>query len=226
MTKRQIFVTGSTGLMGGHLIPRLLRQGHSVRALVRPGSQSKLPAGCTAIAGNPLDAASYAQQVPPADTFIHLVGVSHPSPVKAAQFRCIDLNSVQEAVTAASAAKISHFIYLSVAHPAPVTKAYIAARSEGEALLCSSGMNATFVRPWHVLGPGRRWPLVLSPIYWLLERIPSTRESAQRLGLVTIDQMVSTLTSAVENPAHGIRIVETPQIRTGSVIPPNVNPAA
>ena len=190
MAKHHVFVTGSTGLMGGHLIPQLLKQGHSIRALVRPGSESKLPAGCTAIAGNPLDAASYAQQVAPSDTFIHLVGVSHPSPAKAEQFRSIDLKSVQEAAIAASAAKVSHFIYLSVAHPAPVMKAYIAARSEGEALLRSSAMNATFVRPWYVLGPDRRWPLVIAPIYWVLERIPSTRESAQRLGLVTIDQMV------------------------------------
>jgi uncharacterized protein YbjT (DUF2867 family) len=223
MKQRQIFITGGTGLMGGQLIPQLLRQGHSVRALVRPGSESKLPPGCSAIAGNPLDAASYAQQVSPSDTFIHLVGVSHPSPAKAAQFRSIDLKSAQEAANAASAANISHFIYLSVAHPAPVMKAYIAARSEGEALLRSSGMNATFVRPWYVLGPGRRWPLIITPIYWLLERIPSTRESAQRLGLVTIDQMVSTLVSAVENPARGIRIIETQQIRTGSVTSPGPN---
>ena len=133
MAKHHVFVTGSTGLMGGHLIPQLLKQGHSIRALVRPGSESKLPAGCTAITGNPLDAASYAQQVAPSDTFIHLVGVSHPSPAKAEQFRSIDLKSVQEAAIAASAAMVSHFIYLSVAHPAPVMKAYIAARSQGEA---------------------------------------------------------------------------------------------
>ena len=167
MTRHQIFITGSTGLMGSHLIPRLLSQGHSVRALVRPGSESKLPSGCTAIPGNPLDSTSYAIQVPPADTFIHLIGVSHPSPAKAEQFRSIDLKSVEEAAKAATAARIQHFIYLSVAQPAPVMKAYIAVRSEGEALLRASGMNATFVRPWYVLGPGRRWPLILKPIYWL-----------------------------------------------------------
>jgi len=217
MTKHQVFVTGSTGLMGGHLIPQLLRHGHSVRALVRPGSESKLAAGCTSIPGNPLDSTTYSSQVAPADTFVHLIGVSHPSPAKASQFRSIDLKSVQEAAKAASAAGIRHFIYLSVAHPAPVMKAYIAARSEGEALLRSTGMNATFVRPWYVLGPGRRWPLILTPIYWVLERIPSTRESSLRLGLVSIDQMVDTLVSAVGNPAQGIRIVETPQIRMGSV---------
>ena len=169
-----------------------------------------------AIAGNPLDATTYQAHISPADTFIHLIGVSHPSPAKAAQFRSIDLKSVEEAVKAASAAGIRHFIYLSVAHPAPVMKAYIAARNEGEALLRASGMDATFVRPWYVLGPGRRWPLILKPVYWLFEQIPFTRESARRLGLVTIDQMVSTLASAVENPPQGIRIIETPQIRKGS----------
>jgi hypothetical protein len=41
-----------------------------------------------------------------------------------------------------------------------------------------SGMNATILRPWYVLGPGRQWPLLLKPMYWLMERIPATRESA------------------------------------------------
>ncbi|MGH9705041.1 MAG: SDR family oxidoreductase [Candidatus Acidiferrales bacterium] len=203
MANHQIFITGSTGLMGTHLIPSLLTHGHSVRALVRPGSESKLPPGCISIPGNPLDASTYQAHISPADTFIHLIGVSHPSPAKAAQFRSVDLKSVEEAAQAARVAGIRHFIYLSVAHPAPVMKAYIAARSEGEALLRASGMDATFVRPWYVLGPGRRWPLALMPVYWLLEQFPSTRESARRLGLVSIDQMVATLASAVENPPPG-----------------------
>jgi uncharacterized protein YbjT (DUF2867 family) len=215
-TRRCVFITGSTGHMGRHLIPALLRRGHQVRALVRRGSESKLPSGCEPIVGDALDRNSYARHVPPADTFVHLVGVTHPNPSKAQQFRAIDLKSAEAAVAAALEAGIRHFIYLSVAQPAPVMKAYIQARSDGEALIRSSGMNATFLRPWYVLGPGRRWPMFLLPMYWLLERLPATRASARRLGLVTIEQMVDALRFAVENPAHGIRVVEVPEIRSAS----------
>ena len=79
-------------------------------------------------------------------------------------------------------------------------------------------MNVTIVRPWYVLGPGHRWPYVLLPMYWLFERLPSTRDGARRLGLVTLAQMTQTLASAVENPSIGARFVEVPQIRSGSVL--------
>ena len=156
---------------------------------------------------------SYTAQVQGADTFVHLIGVPHPSPAKAKQFREIDLVSAQVAVQAARAAGIRHFIYLSVAQPARMMQAFIAVRSEGERMIRESGMNATFVRPWYVLGPGHRWAYVLLPFYWICERIPSTRESARRLGLVTISQMLDSLVWAVENPPDGVRILDVPKIR-------------
>jgi uncharacterized protein YbjT (DUF2867 family) len=118
-------------------------------------------------------------------------------------------------VAAAVKSRIEHFVYVSVAQPAALMKEYIAVRAEGEALLRSIGLNATIVRPWYVLGPGHRWPAVLLPVYWVLERLPGTRNSARRLGLITLDQMLEALVNAVENPVRGIRIVEVPEIRSG-----------
>jgi uncharacterized protein YbjT (DUF2867 family) len=199
--------------MGQRLIARLLAGGNTVRALVRSGSEKKLPAGATPVIGDALDRTSYLSAVPPADTFVHLVGVSHPSPSKADQFRAVDVVSAKEAIAAAVQARVAHFIYLSVAQPAPVMESYIAARAECEQALRESGLNATIVRPWYVLGPGRRWPYLLLPMYWVMEALPGTRESARRLGLVTIEQMVGTLADAVEHPAQGIRILGVPEIR-------------
>jgi hypothetical protein len=39
------------------------------------------------------------------------------------------------------------------------------------------------------------------------------RDSARRLGLVTLSQMLQALVNAVETPATGVRIWEVPQIR-------------
>lgn len=208
-----VFVTGGTGYLGRPMIAELLRRGHQVRALVRAGSESKLPAGCEAILGDALDGGSYVEKISPADTFVQLVGVSHPSPAKAEQFRKIDLISATGAIKAAANAGIQRFIYLSVAQPAPVMKAYIEVRAEGEAMLQRSGMHATVLRPWYVLGPGHRWPYALIPMYWLMGLIPATRAGARRLGLVTLAQMTRALIHAVENPADGMRVLEVPEIR-------------
>jgi uncharacterized protein YbjT (DUF2867 family) len=212
-TSQHIFIAGGSGYMGSCLIPRLLSRGHMVRALVRPQSQGKLPSGCTPVLGNALDANSYGNQVQPATTFVQLVGIAHPSPAKAAEFRSVDLVAGREAVTAAITAGIRHFVYVSVAHPAPMMKAYIAVREECESMICASGLNATILRPWYVLGPGHRWPYALIPAYWLLERVPSTREGALRLGLVTLEQMLQALVGAVEDPCTGVRILGVPEIR-------------
>jgi uncharacterized protein YbjT (DUF2867 family) len=216
MAERTIFITGGTGFVGRNLIPELLKRGCTVRALARRGSEAKLPAGCTIITGDPLDRASFTEHVRPADTFIQLVGVAHPSPAKAKEFRSIDLQSGRESVAAATDAGVGHFIYVSVAQPAPVMKAYIEARAEAEALIRASGLRATVLRPWYVLGPGRQWPRILAPVYWLLRRIPSKRETALRLELVTYGEMTRALLWAVENPADGIRILTVPEIKAAA----------
>jgi len=197
VTPRNVFITGGTGYMGSRLIPLLLARGHHVRALARKGSESKVPSGCEIVTGNPLEKETFASRVAPSDTFVQLVGVPHPSPKKRDQFRAIDLVSIRASAAAAVEARIQHFVYVSVAQPAPMMKDYIAVRAEGESLLSAAGLNATLLRPWYVLGPGHRWPYLLLPAYWLCERLPSTRDGARRLGLVTLRQMLAALVDAV-----------------------------
>lgn len=66
---------------------------------------------------------------------------------------------------------------------------------------------------YFLLGPGHRWPYLFLPVYRLPQPFPPTRDTARRLYPVTLEQMVAVLIAAVEEPAAGIRIVETQQIR-------------
>src|SRR5271169_3232248 len=136
---RGVFITGATGFMGSRLAAELVRRGHHVRALARPGSEAKVPNGCEIVHGDALRAETYSPRVAGADTFVHLIGVAHPNPRKAAEFRDIDLKSCQEAVRAAADANVRHFVYLSVARPAPVMQEYQAVRAEGERRISESG---------------------------------------------------------------------------------------
>lgn len=206
-------MTGGTGYIGRRLIAVLVARAHDVSALVRPGRAAALPAGCTAMVGDALNAACYVGGLARADTLVHLVGVAHPSPAKAAQFLNVDLMSIRAAVAAAQRAGVAHFVYVSVAQPAPLMRAYVAVRAQGEALLRASGLAATVLRPWYVLGPGHRWPRLLQPAYWIAERLTSTRETARRLGLVTLEQMVAALVSAVEHPPADRRVMDVQAIR-------------
>jgi len=105
-------------------------------------------------------------------------------------------------------------VYISVAQPAPVMRAYVSVRASVEELLRKTDIPSTILRPWYVLGPGHRWPYALAPLYWLAEAIPAKRQAALRLGLVTLDEMLATLMWAIETAARNSRLLEVPEIRS------------
>lgn len=210
----QVLVTGGTGYIGARLIPKLRARGHHVRVLARASSAKRVPAGATVVIGDALDVESVANALKTGDTLIHLVGTPHPSPRKAAEFERVDLPSIRASTDAGKKMGVAHIVYVSVAQPSPVMHAYVAVRAHGEALIRQSGIPATVLRPWYVVGPGHRWALALTPLYGIAKLFPPTRDGATRLGLVTLDQMVAAFIAAVESPPReGMRIVDVPEIR-------------
>ena len=212
----KIFITGGTGYLGSGLIPELLKKGYQVFALVRKGSESKLPAGCISISGNALDRSTYENKISDCDTFIHLIGVHHPGPGKKEEFNRIDLVSIEQAVTAAVNAGVKHFIYLSVAHPAPVMKDFIKVRMKGEQLLNQSGLKVSLIRPWYVLGPGHYWPYILLPVYRLFELFPFSQQTALRLHPVKLYQLINCMIYAVQNAPESVAVYERKEINAVS----------
>ncbi len=210
---QDVLIAGATGYMGQRLIADLVARHHSIRALARPGSEKKFPSGIAIVSGDPLRGETFSDQIGTPDTWVHLVGVPHPSPSKAEQFKAIDLKSIEAAVPLAVNAGVKHFVYVSVAHPAPMMHAYIEVRERCEEIIRQSGLHATILRPWYVLGPGHRWPYLLLPFYALAQQIPSMSASAKRLGLVTLPQMTNALVYAVEHPPDGVRVLEVPEIK-------------
>jgi uncharacterized protein YbjT (DUF2867 family) len=211
----RVFVAGGTGYLGRAAAPLLLARGHRLAMLVRPGSEARVTPGAEVVTGDALDPAAYSHGAE--DTLLLLVGTPHPAPWKAAQFEAVDFAAGRAAAAALASRPARHVVYLSVAHPAPSMHAYWRVRERVEALLVATGVPATFLRPWYVLGPGHRWAVLLQPFYWLAEAVPASRETARRLGLVTLRQMVAAVVAAVEDPpASGTRVVEVPQIRAAT----------
>ena len=91
-------------------------------------------------------------------------------------------------------------------------QACIAVRQAAEARIRASGIPATILRPWSVLGPGHRWPYLLVRLYAVLRMLPPTREGALRLGLVTLDQMVQAIGASAERKIEGVRRLDVAAI--------------
>lgn len=212
---KEVFITGGTGYIGRRLIKRLLDKGHHVKALVRAGSEKKLPPGCGFVVANAFEPFDFKGSIPEGCTFIQLLGVPHPGPSKKEQFRKIDLSSAKASAMAAQLAGAGHFIYISVAQtPSGIMQAYQDCRAEGEAAIAATGIPATFIRPWYIIGPGHYWPLLIQPVLTLLEWVPATAVKAKAFRVVYLKQVLNTLIYAVENaPVQSVRIWEIAEIR-------------
>ncbi|MFL6142311.1 MAG: NAD-dependent epimerase/dehydratase family protein [Labedaea sp.] len=74
----RILLTGATGNIGSHVLPELLRRGHSVRALVLPTHRRRWPAGVSVVPGDLTDPGTVGPAVSGVDTVIHLAAVIPP----------------------------------------------------------------------------------------------------------------------------------------------------
>jgi len=215
----EVSVTGGTGYVGRALLEELSARAARVRVIVRSSSVRKLPRGAEPVVGDVFDPASTARAIAPGSTVVHLVGTPKPSPWKAREFEAVDGASLRAVLEAARSARAGHFVYVSVAQPAPVMKAYVRVRAGCEELLGASGLSVTILRPWYVLGPGHRWAYALLPLYWIAERLPATAAGAKRLGMITLVEMVAALVWAIEHPPEGVRVLEVPEIHRLARIP-------
>ena len=155
----KVFITGATGYLGRPLVDQLQAQGHEVRSLVRQGQSIS----CPRVEGDALDASSFSANVRGYDTLVHLVGTPKPAPWKAKQFEAVDKKSLEASLAAVQEANVRHLVFLSVAQPSPVMRAYVAVRQECEARIRASGVSATLLRPFYVLGRA-----IGGPWHWFL----------------------------------------------------------
>lgn len=209
-----LFITGGTGYIGSRLMNSLNKVEFRIIALVRPGSEHKVPSGVELIIADVFKPEEWIAKVPLDSIFIHLLGVAHPSPAKKNLFQTIDLRAVKIVATAAKETQSKKFIYLSVAmEPSSIMKDFQEAKIKGEEYIISLNLLHVFIRPWYVLGPGHWWPYLLFPLFKLLEIIPATAKKAKAFGFVNIKQMVRSLVYIVNHLDEVPDVIEIGNIK-------------
>ncbi|WKD37039.1 NAD-dependent epimerase/dehydratase family protein [Streptomyces xanthophaeus] len=111
----KILVTGASGFLGGHLVDGALRQGHQVRALVRPGRDAvrlgSLP-GVEVVTGDLTDGDSLGRAAEGCEAVLHSAArvVDHGS---RAQFEAANVTGTQRLLAAARSAGARRFVFVS-----------------------------------------------------------------------------------------------------------------
>ena len=171
------FLTGGSGLVGGHLLAGLVNSGWHVDALVRsPGAAEKVAVlGGNAIRGDLLDTSGLSVLMQGAATVFHVAGVNETCPKDRDQMDRVNIEGTRSVIVAASAACVERVVYTSSAATigeaagfvgtedtphsgrflSPYARSkYLAERAAfAEADLC--GVDLVAVNPSSVQGPGR-----------------------------------------------------------------------
>jgi nucleoside-diphosphate-sugar epimerase len=224
---RTALITGATGFVGGHLAERLAADGWTVRALVRPTSDTaRLKAlGAELVMGGLDDAEAIAKGASGAEVVFHLAAAT-TAPSEAA-FRRVNAEGTRTVAQGALAAepRPRRLVYLSSyaacgpasdgrprrtdEPPAPLT-AYGRTKLEGEAAAreaAAAGVELLILRAPAVYGPGDR---AFLPVYRLARRslatIPTGPE--RRLHLIYVRDLVEALARAADAPAGTYAVAE------------------
>lgn len=207
-----ILITGTTGLVGTRLLPRLISSGWKCRVLVR--KDKNVPGGATAIVGDILNAGTLAPVVKDVVAIIHLAAVFR-SPDTDLIWRS-NLEGTRNLVAAAKEhAPGARFILASTSNvydansphpgrendPVQPTLAYPASKVAAERELQGSGLN------WSVL----RFPFVYGDQDGHLEAIPKHAMSAKwhpasRMSLIHHRDIATAMSMALSGKMDG-RIV-------------------
>jgi uncharacterized protein YbjT (DUF2867 family) len=153
----KVFVTGSTGFVGNHVLHTLLDRGHQVRALVRPGSEYKLkqPDKVEVIAGEVTESADLIQGMKGCDAAIHLVGIIRAFPSQDITFERLHTEATANVLAAAKEAEVPRLLHMSaLGAREDGSTPYLRTKFAAEELVRQSGLNYTIFRPSLIFGRG------------------------------------------------------------------------
>jgi len=107
-------VTGATGLLGSHIVEKLIATGEPIRAIVRPGSDSRLLAswGVQVVPGDVTDPASLAEAMKDVKTVYHAAAqVGDWGPWH--RFVAVTIQGTANMLEAARGANVARFLHVS-----------------------------------------------------------------------------------------------------------------
>ena len=198
-----MLVLGASGYVGSHLVPRLVEEGHSVRAAGRRREtlEAREWAGVEVVQADALDPESLAAAFQGVDLVYYLVH----SMASGTDFPERDRRAAENARLAAENAGVGRIVYLGGLQPRGAASAHLASRRETGDVLRAGAVDVTEVRAGIVVGPGSaafevirdlvyhlpvmvtpRWvrsltqPIALDDLIEYLVRLPATEEPGSR----------------------------------------------
>ncbi|SEN32348.1 Nucleoside-diphosphate-sugar epimerase [Sphingomonas gellani] len=196
-------LTGATGFVGRHTLDRALAAGHSVRALTRRAQPAR--DDVIWVEGALDDAAALDQLVIGVDAVVHIAGVV--SAPDRAGFATGNIDGTRMVVAAAERAGVPRLVHVSsLAAREPGLSLYGWSKREAEAVVESSRLHWTIVRPSGVYGPG---DTEMVDMFRLARFGVALTPPAGRVSLIAVEDLAALLVILAENgPANALYEVD------------------
>lgn len=199
----RVFVTGATGFVGNAIAEKLLERGHSVKALVRKGSEKKLRVAerCELAFGDIGDTPDrLAQLIRSSDAVIHLVGIIEEKPSKGITFEKLHVEGTRNIAQASLQANVKRFIHMSAlgARNAAPTK-YFDTKWRAEEFLRTLKLDLTVFRPSVIIGPSGEFTALMKRLC-SLPITPVIGDGEYTLQPVALKDVAQSFVSALEKP--------------------------
>lgn len=150
-----IFIAGSTGFVGRHLIRSLENESQKIRCLVRSDTKAELvrSRGFEAVKGDITDASSLHNALDGIDTVVHLVGIIEEK--GDLTFENVHVKGTNNLINESLKSGVRRFFYQSALGSnsnSPLD--YLRTKAEAEQAVLSSGIPFTIFRPSLIVGEG------------------------------------------------------------------------
>ncbi len=199
-----IAVTGGTGLVGGAVIDRLLKEGRVVRALARMPKKLTRWDGCLdVIEGDLDDKSALARLCGGASGLIHCAGITHAR--HDTDYASVNVAGARHVAEAARTAgcRMVHISSMSARRPEVSPYAYSKFESERAVLDACGPGSAVVLRLPAIYGPG---DMATLPYFKMvkagLAAEPATTEEA-RASLLHVEDAAAAILAALEEAAPG-----------------------
>jgi nucleoside-diphosphate-sugar epimerase len=213
---RRVAITGAAGVLGSHLVTRLLAEGCQVHSLdlreMRPAP------GQTHHIGDVRDARAVEKVVAGVDALVHCAAALPSYP--AAEIRSVIVDGTSQVLRVAHATEVARTVHISSTavyglprivpttedHPREPVDTYSAAKAEAETLAekyRAEGMCLPIVRPKTFLGPGRMG-LFAMLFEWADEghRFPVLGRGDVRIQMLGLEDLIDAMVTILSAPSE------------------------
>lgn len=150
----KVAVLGGTGFVGSHLVEELLSRGHDVRALVRAGSEHKLPQSerCEAVTGDLEYPEAVRQTLQGCQAAIYNIGILREFPDRGITYDALHFEGAKRTMDLAIAQGARRFLLMSANGVRSDGTPYQRSKYLAEQYLQTTDLDWTIFRPSVIFG--------------------------------------------------------------------------